>query len=72
MHLRKGNTIHSIDERFCVHAKKTLDFLIRDLYRIVTESGKKMSDNSNEIEINGIRTHNLKNIDTKLEKRQLI
>lgn len=41
MHLRKGNTIHSIDERFCVHAKKTLDFLIRDLYRIVTESGKK-------------------------------
>lgn len=40
MHLKKGNTIHSIDERFCVHAKKTLDFLIKDLYRIVSESRK--------------------------------
>lgn len=30
-----------------------------------------MSDNSNEIEINGIRTHNLKNIDTKLEKKAI-
>lgn len=38
MHLRPGNTIHSIDERFCVHAKKTLDFFIRDLYRIICES----------------------------------
>lgn len=37
MHLRKGNNIHSIDERFCVHAKKTLEFLIKDLYRIVME-----------------------------------
>lgn len=37
MHLKKGNTIHSIDERFCVHSKKTLDFLIRDLYRIISE-----------------------------------
>ena len=40
MHLKKGNTIHSIDERFCVHAKKTLDFLIKDLYRIILESNK--------------------------------
>ena len=40
MNLKKGNTIHSIDERFCVHAKKTLDFLIKDLYRIVSESRK--------------------------------
>ena len=38
MHLRPGNTIHSVDERFCVHAKKTLDFFIRDLYRIICES----------------------------------
>ena len=37
MHLRPGNTIHSVDERFCVHAKKTLDFFIRDLYRIICE-----------------------------------
>ncbi len=35
MHLRPGNTIHSIDERFCVHSKKTLEFFIRDLYRII-------------------------------------
>lgn len=40
MHLKKGNTIHSLDERFCVHSKKTLDFLIRDLYRIISESEK--------------------------------
>ena len=38
MHLRPSNTIHSVDERFCVHAKKTLDFFIRDLYRIICES----------------------------------
>ncbi len=37
MHLKKGNTIHSIDERFCVHAKMTLDFLIRDLYKIIAK-----------------------------------
>ncbi len=37
MHLKPENTIHSIDERFCVHAKKTLDFLIRDLYRVISE-----------------------------------
>lgn len=35
MHLRPRNTIHSIDERFCVHSKKTLEFFIRDLYRII-------------------------------------
>lgn len=35
MHSKPGNTIHSIDERFCVHAKKTLEFLIRDLYRVI-------------------------------------
>lgn len=38
MHLKKGNTIHSLDERFCIHSKKTLDFLVRDLYRIISES----------------------------------
>lgn len=37
MHLKKGNTIHDLDERFCIHSKMTLDFLIRDLYRIITE-----------------------------------
>ena len=36
-YLKEGNTIHSIDTRFCVHAKKTLDFLIHDLYRIMSE-----------------------------------
>lgn len=36
MYLKPGNTIHSIDERFCVHSKKTLEFFIRDLYRIIT------------------------------------
>ncbi len=41
MHLKQGNTIHSVDERFCVHAKKTLDFFIRDLYRIICESRGK-------------------------------
>lgn len=37
MYLKKGNTIHSMDERFCVHAKKTLNFLIEDLYRVISE-----------------------------------
>lgn len=32
----EGNTIHSLDERFCVHAKKTLEFFIGDLHRVVT------------------------------------
>lgn len=38
MSLKSGNTIHSIDERFCVHAKMTLDFLISDLHRIVVKN----------------------------------
>lgn len=42
MHIKPGNTIHSIDERFCAHSKKTLEFFIRDLYRIISES-----DNAN-------------------------
>ena len=37
MHLKKGNTIHDLDERFCTHSKLTLDFLIKDLYRIISE-----------------------------------
>jgi uncharacterized protein len=37
MNAKEGNTIHSLDERFCVHSKKTLDFLIKDLYKIVTD-----------------------------------
>ena len=37
MYLKPGNTIHSLDERFCVHSKKTLEFLIKDLYRIILE-----------------------------------
>ncbi|MDY0278840.1 MAG: FibroRumin system radical SAM peptide maturase [Acholeplasma sp.] len=40
LHMKNTNTIHSLDERFCIHSKKTLDFLIRDLYRIISESGK--------------------------------
>ena len=40
MHLKPGNTIHSIDERFCAHSIKTLEFFIQDLYRIISE-GKK-------------------------------
>lgn len=37
MNLKKGNTIHDLDERFCVHSKMTLEFLIKDLYRIIKE-----------------------------------
>ena len=37
MYLKPGNTIHSIDERFCVHSKKTLEFFIKDLYRIIAQ-----------------------------------
>lgn len=37
MHLKKGNTIHNLDERFCTHSKLTLDFLIKDLYRIISK-----------------------------------
>lgn len=40
MHLKPGNTIHSIDERFCVHSKKSLEFFIRDLYRIMAEQAE--------------------------------
>ena len=36
--LRPENTIHSIDERFCTHAKKTLEFFIADLYRIIQKN----------------------------------
>jgi len=35
MNAKEGNTIHSLDERFCIHSKKTLDFIIRDLYKII-------------------------------------
>lgn len=38
MHLKKGNTIHSLDERFCAHSKMTLEFFIKDLYRIIREN----------------------------------
>lgn len=37
MYLNEGNTIHSIDTRFCNHAKKTLNFLVHDLYRLMRE-----------------------------------
>ena len=39
LHLKEGNTIHSLDERFCILSKKTLEFLIKDLYRVISESG---------------------------------
>lgn len=35
LHCKPGNTIQSLDERFCVHAKKTLAFLVEDLYRVI-------------------------------------
>ncbi len=38
MHLKPNNTIYSIDERFCAHSKKTLEFFINDLYRIIMQS----------------------------------
>lgn len=37
MNLKPENTIHSIDERFCVHSKKTLEFFINDLYRVISK-----------------------------------
>lgn len=43
MHLKPENTIHSIDERFCAHSKKTLDFFIKDLYRIIKHSQNQMA-----------------------------
>ena len=45
MHLKPGNTIHSIDERFCVHSKKTLEFFIRDLYRIIVQGQSDSNSN---------------------------
>ncbi len=39
MHLKPGNTICALDERFCAHSKMTLDFLIRDLYGIIKGGG---------------------------------
>lgn len=37
MNAKSENTIHSMDERFCVHSKLTLEFFIRDLYRIMIQ-----------------------------------
>lgn len=36
LHSKPGNTIQSLDKRFCAHAKKTLEFFIKDLYRIIS------------------------------------
>ena len=36
---KEENSIHSLDTRFCTHAKSTLEFFISDLYRII--SGKE-------------------------------
>lgn len=33
MNSKEGNTIHSMDERFCIHSKMTLEFLIKELYK---------------------------------------
>lgn len=41
MNEKQGNDIHSLDTRFCVHAKTTLRFLISDLYRIVSGKDEK-------------------------------
>lgn len=41
LHYKPGNTIHSLDERFCVHAKKTLEFLITDLYRVIKKGNQQ-------------------------------
>ena len=38
LHSKPGNTIHSLDERFCTHARKTLEFFIKDLYRIISKN----------------------------------
>lgn len=37
MNLNQNNTINSLDERFCIHSKKTLNFLINDLYKIISK-----------------------------------
>ena len=36
IHEKNGNDIHSLDVRFCTHAKKTLKFFIGDLHRIIS------------------------------------
>lgn len=38
---KEGNDIHSLDTRFCIHAKTTLEFFISDLYRIVSGREEK-------------------------------
>lgn len=40
MYLKEGNTIHSLDERFCVHSKKTLEFFIKDLYEVINNKNR--------------------------------
>ena len=35
-YIDKNNNIYSIDKRFCAHSKKTLEFFIKDLYRIIS------------------------------------
>lgn len=39
MHSKPNGTLHSIDERFCVHSKQTLEFFIKDLYRNILANG---------------------------------
>lgn len=41
MNEKEGNDIHSLDKRFCIHAKTTLEFLISDLYRIITGKNER-------------------------------
>ena len=38
LYSKAENTIQSLDERFCAHAKRTLAFFITDLYKIITNS----------------------------------
>lgn len=40
MYLKPENTIHSLDERFCIHSKMTLEFFINDLYRVITKGDR--------------------------------
>ncbi len=39
MHSKPDGTLHSIDERFCAHSKKTLEFLVKDLYSKILSAG---------------------------------
>lgn len=42
MHSKPNNSLHSIDERFCAHAKKSLEFFVNDLYeKLVLEAKNK-------------------------------